>query len=138
MAAVRSKGNRTTEVALRMRLVAAGLSGWRVNADEMYGRCDFVFDRARLAIFVDGCQWHGCPRCYRAPTSNAAYWRDKLERNRRRDEDVTTVLRNSGWTVMRVWEHELRERPKAVLSRIRTYVSDITPVDGLRSRAGKS
>ena len=118
MGAVRASGNRSTETALRMRLVRAGLSGWRLNAADLIGRCDFAFDNERLAIFVDGCQWHGCPSCYRPPKSNAAYWREKLQRNRRRDRQVNRTLRGDGWTVIRIWEHQLRRNPQSAVQRV--------------------
>ncbi len=118
MAAVRSRGNRSTELALRARLARAGLRGWRVCADDLPGKPDFAFDGARLALFVDGCQWHGCRRCYRAPKSNIAYWSAKLRHNQDRDRQVTRSLRRAGWRVLRLWEHELRLRPERAVERI--------------------
>lgn len=69
-------------------------------------RADIVFPRRRLAIFVDGCFWHGCPAHATWPKANAAWWRGKIEANRRRDADTDATLREAGWTVVRVWEHE--------------------------------
>jgi DNA mismatch endonuclease (patch repair protein) len=119
MAAVRSKGNRSTEGALRARLARAGLRGWRVCPDDVEGKPDFVFHRGRLAVFVDGCQWHGCPRCYRPPRSNVAYWSAKVRGNRARDKSVTRSLRRARWKVLRVWEHELKHSPKRVIAKIK-------------------
>jgi DNA mismatch endonuclease (patch repair protein) len=99
-------------------LIRAGLKGWKICAVEIEGKPDFVFEVERLAIFVDGCQWHGCPKCYRAPATNSAYWSGKLARNRKRDKIVSGKLRRSGWNVTRFWEHEIRDRPRSVLSRI--------------------
>jgi DNA mismatch endonuclease Vsr len=80
-------------------------------------RPDFVFQEARVAVFVDGCFWHGCPRCYVRPRGNAAFWRKKLATNRARDRRVNRALRRLGWRVVRIWEHELRneERIRRIL-----------------------
>ena len=69
---------------------------------------DFVFPKLRLAIFVDGCFWHACPIHATKPKNNAAFWREKLAGNRRRDALVTRTLRRAGWRVLRLWEHSLR------------------------------
>jgi DNA mismatch endonuclease (patch repair protein) len=68
-------------------------------------KVDVVFTRARVAVFVDGCFWHGCPEHGRVPSTNPQYWPDKLARNRARDERVTAALEADGWTVVRLWEH---------------------------------
>lgn len=69
-------------------------------------RPDIVFTRSRLAIFVDGCFWHGCPDHFAAPRSNLTYWEPKIARNIERDGEVTAALLASGWRVIRIWEHE--------------------------------
>ena len=69
-------------------------------------RADLIFRRRRLAVLVDGCFWHGCPRHYSMPRKNAAWWTDKIERNQRRDKQSSRLRRRTGWTVVRVWEHE--------------------------------
>lgn len=71
-------------------------------------RPDFVFPKLKLAVFVDGCFWHGCPKHATKPKNNAAFWRKKLAGNKRRDARVTRVLRRAGWRVLRIWEHTLR------------------------------
>ncbi len=70
-------------------------------------RPDFVFSKLRLAVFVDGCFWHACPKHCRTPTGNRAYWRAKLTRNQTRDRLVTRTLHKAGWRVLRIWEHGL-------------------------------
>ncbi len=107
MARVRSHGNKSTELRLRGALVRAGVRGWKVNPGGIEGKPDFVFSREHLLVFVDGCFWHGCPRCHRPPSSNRAYWTKKVLRNRNRDLAVSDHLKRAGWHVIRVWEHEL-------------------------------
>jgi DNA mismatch endonuclease (patch repair protein) len=69
-------------------------------------RADVLFRRERVAVFVDGCFWHGCPEHGTSPRSNAEWWREKIGTNRRRDRDTDERLRDLGWTVVRCWEHE--------------------------------
>jgi DNA mismatch endonuclease, patch repair protein len=115
MSAVRSTGNRTTEQALASLLRKHGLRGWRRHLP-LPGRPDFAWPKERVAVFVDGCFWHGCPRCYRAPRHNARFWKEKVEANRRRDVRVARQLRRQGWSVLRVWE--CRVSWKAILPRL--------------------
>jgi DNA mismatch endonuclease, patch repair protein len=117
MARVRSTGNRSTEWRVRSILMRAGLRGWKLHSIQIEGRPDFAFPRQRLAIFVDGCFWHGCPKCKRTPHSNTEYWERKIERNIRRDRMTTTQLRRAGWRVIRLWEHQLN-RTEQFLKRI--------------------
>ena len=86
------------------------------------GRPDFVFPRQRLAVFVDGCFWHGCPTHATWPKQNAKFWRTKIPGNQRRDRAVSRLLRKKGWRVLRIWEHALgikhAERTMARLARV--------------------
>jgi DNA mismatch endonuclease (patch repair protein) len=93
-----------------------------LNAADLVGKPDFVFPIRRLVVFVDGCFWHGCPKCQRIPSSNVPYWDRKIERNRIRDRAVNTSLRRSGWRVLRIWEHQL-ERTGSVVARVRSLTS---------------
>jgi DNA mismatch endonuclease (patch repair protein) len=79
---------------------------------------DFVFSKPRLAIFVDGCFWHGCPKHATKPKNNRAFWRRKLAGNKRRDALVNRALRRSGWRVLRIWECDLAKRPENCVRRI--------------------
>lgn len=119
MRAIRSRGSRTTERRVRAMLVRAGLRGWMMHALKEIGSPDFIFVRRRVAVFVDGCFWHGCPRCGHVPKTNAAYWKAKIERNRRRDRLVRRLARASGYAVIRIWECKLRDQPQTCLVRIR-------------------
>ncbi|MFI5345141.1 MAG: very short patch repair endonuclease [Elusimicrobiota bacterium] len=118
MAAVKSRGGRTTERRLRAHIVASGIRGWRVNLKPLPGSPDFAFPRQKLAVFVDGCFWHGCPRCYRVPKSRVAFWTTKVASNVRRDRRQSRMLRSSGWRVIRLWEHAVLMAPGACVQRI--------------------
>jgi DNA mismatch endonuclease, patch repair protein len=107
MTSIRSKGNASTELALLRLLRNARISGWRRHLN-LPGKPDFAFPSQRLAVFIDGCFWHGCPRCYRMPEDNRPYWEAKVNSNRRRDRRRTRELRSLNWRVIRVWEHCLK------------------------------
>ena len=79
---------------------------------------DFVFKEDTLAVFIDGDFWHGNPRNFRMPTTNQAYWRQKIERNRRRDKAVNMLLRAKGWKVVRIWESHLKNAEMRVAQRL--------------------
>lgn len=116
---MRSTRRRDTpkELALRSALHHRGYR-FRVDRAPIAGmrrRADVVFPRARVAVFVDGCFWHACPVHGTSPKTNAQWWRDKLDGNWRRDRDTDETLRDAGWTVIRVWEHEA---PDAAASRV--------------------
>lgn len=118
MSKVRGHGNRSTERRLRGALIAAGVRNWEIAPDDVLGRPDFVFRKKHMAVFVDGCFWHGCPKCYRRPKSSRQYWEQKVGRNRARDRKVTSGLRHNGWSVLRFWEHELADSPSTCVRRI--------------------
>jgi DNA mismatch endonuclease (patch repair protein) len=115
MGAVRGKGNRTTEARARALFVRAGLRGWCMHPAEVEGRPDFFFAADRLAIFIDGCFWHGCSRCGHIPKTNSGFWAAKIQRNRERDQATSRVLRRQGVRVLRVWEHDVRKVAKHVV-----------------------
>lgn len=120
MSAIRSRGNKDTELKLASIFRAAGITGWR-RGQPLPGRPDFVFRRHHLAIFVDGCFWHGCPKHGRQPGSNASYWTPKLARNKARDHEVTRALRRAGWIVLRFWEHQLAQ-PSRIIASVETLL----------------
>ena len=131
MAIVRSKGNRTTELALGRILWAAGLRGYRKQWP-VDGKPDFAWPRLKVAVFVDGCFWHGCT-CKYLPRTRAKFWRDKIENNRRRDRRVARRLRRVGWTVIRVKECAVF-RPSTVTRISRAVEASRDALDGNRSR----
>lgn len=107
MAKVRQKGT-GAEVALRRELYQRGLR-YRVGFEVLKKPrrvADIVFPGLMIAIFVDGCFWHGCPEHATWPKQNSEFWRQKIEANRARDADTNERLRSIGWTVLRFWEHE--------------------------------
>ena len=116
MARIRSRGNRDTEMVLARLLREHGITGWRRHL-AVFGRPDFAFPRLRVALFVDGCFWHGCAKHCRVPAGNRAFWKKKFARNQMRDSLVTRTLRSRGWRVVRVWEHDLARRNRARLVR---------------------
>ncbi len=116
MAAIRSRGNKATELKLASILRAAGITGWRRH-QAVPGHPDFIFRRERLAVFVDGCFWHGCRWHCRMPRDNRPYWQKKISRNAARDRQTARLLRAAGWRVLRVWSHSLAN-PERVLARI--------------------
>ena len=112
MALIRSRGNKATELRMIALFRAHGITGWRRNA-RVFGRPDFVFRAERVAVFVDGCFWHGCPRHATQPATRAAFWAAKFSRNKARDREVTRTLRRAGWRVLRVWECALANKRSA-------------------------
>ncbi len=115
------------ELVLRRLLSQADLRGYRLHNAGVPGRPDVVFGPARLAVFIDGCFWHGCPRCYRAPKTHHEYWSMKVERNRARDAKVNELCEADGWRVLRVWEHDVLKRPAAVLAKIKRRLAVPAP-----------
>jgi DNA mismatch endonuclease (patch repair protein) len=113
----RGSGNLTTELRLIRLMRMENVIGWRRGV-ALVGRPDFAFRKARLAVFVDGCFWHGC-RCKRMPKLNRPFWKSKIDRNRLRDKEVNRTLRRSGWRVLRIWEHQLKNSPNAVMGRLK-------------------
>ena len=121
MAAIRSHGNKDTELKLATILRTYHITGWR-RQQPLPGKPDFVFPKQRLAVFVDGCFWHGCPKHGRKPDTNRRYWLPKLLRNKKRDQTVSRQLRAAGWRVLRIWAHRL-SNPEAVAARLISELS---------------
>lgn len=111
MSKVRAKGNKSTEGRVENGLLQAGITGWEKQPSDILGTPDFYFRDQKLAVFVDGCFWHACPICQRRiPVTREAYWRQKIETNRLRDNRIRRALRKQGIHVTRIWEHELRNK----------------------------
>ena len=116
MSQIRGRGNKDTELALAKLFRANGIAGWRRN-QPVFGKPDFIFPKLKLAVFVDGCFWHGCPKHKTKPKNNALFWERKLSSNKLRDRLVTRTLRKQGWRVLRMWEHELARKNRERLLR---------------------
>jgi len=118
-----NRGRDTTpELAVRSLLHARGLR-YRVNvplAFDRRRRADIIFTRVRLAVFIDGCYWHGCPQHFQLPKTNTSFWQAKIAGNQARDAETDAALRAGGWSVLRFWEHEHPEQ--VVDAVIRSYV----------------
>jgi len=126
MSAIKGKNNSSTERLLRMALVRAGIRGWVTHVN-LPGKPDIYFPKKRIAVFLDGCFWHGCQRCGHIPKTNSLFWSTKIKRNRQRDQRNARLLRGQGIRVVRAWEHALK-RPRGlahVLNRITQLSSDV-------------
>jgi DNA mismatch endonuclease, patch repair protein len=119
MSRIRAK-NTGPELAVRKALWALG-TRYRIHC-AIHGRPDIVFVGARLAVFIDGCFWHGCPVHAVAPKTNRDFWNEKIRKNKTRDRNVRRSLEAEGWLVLRYWEHEVRDRLGGVVSEIEMAV----------------
>lgn len=122
MSRIRGSGNRSTEIAFAVLLRRGGITGWR-RRQGLAGKPDFTFASAKLAVFIDGCFWHGCPRHCKMPVTNAEFWHTKLAVNKKRDRSVNQLLRKRGWLVVRIWECHLAENPDACLAKVELALS---------------
>ena len=133
MAKVRSTHNLSTELALKKVLKAKKIVGWRSNISSVFGKPDLIFRGRKIALFVDGCFWHGCRQCKRnlSPSSNVSFWEKKIKRNRLRDKIVSKSLILSGWNVLRIWEHDVQKPSPSWLRKLKILVqSDLPPKSG--------
>ena len=105
MRAVKSRDSKI-ELEFRRALWRHGFR-YRKNAKNYFGKPDIVLKRYKTVIFIDSCFWHGCAEHLRMPTSRQDYWVKKIERNKKRDSEVNDYYQNSGWTVLRLWEHDV-------------------------------
>ena len=117
MSRIRAKGNTSTELKMVSIMRLYGIKGWRRH-QKITGKPDFVFRQKRIAVFIDGCFWHGCSKCFIPPKSNEDYWLKKIAKNRLRDKRVTKELMDSGWNVVRFWEHSLK-RPNWIARKLK-------------------
>lgn len=132
MARIKGRGNQRTEIAYMSLMRRSGITGWRrhrliplctsqTRPVRPSVRPDFVFPALKLAVFIDGCFWHGCPRHGVQPATNERFWIDKIQGNMSRDRRVARCLRRQGWSVLRVWEHELSNDYR-VMARLRRAI----------------
>ena len=118
MGAIRSKNNRSTEQRLRMELIRNGIKGWRLHPKHVFGSPDIFFPKQRVAIFVDGCFWHGCPNCGHIPKTRRSFGKMKIERNQSRDRKTTLALKKQAIKVVRSWECQLKSSKNKLIKKI--------------------
>lgn len=123
MSAVKGRGNKTTELTLCDALAKAGISGFNLQ-EKLIGNPDLYFPLYKLAIFLDGCFWHGCPTCGHIPKTNNEYWKTKIRRNKERDVEKSQQLKGQGYIVLRFWEHELLENVDECVNIIKNVIED--------------
>jgi len=116
MSRIRGK-NTAPEIKLRKMLFAAGVRGYRIHY-ALLGKPDIVFVKKKIAIFIDGCFWHKCPVCFQEPETRKDFWMKKIQSNIDRDKKVNEQLKIDGWTVIRIWEHEIKREPYPVVQKI--------------------
>jgi DNA mismatch endonuclease (patch repair protein) len=126
MSKVRGQGNESTEMFVERILLTNRVRGWVKHPKNILGAPDFYFRRHRLALFVDGCFWHGCPICdRRTPTARSDFWGGKIAQNRRRDDRVRRKLRRQGLHTIRIWEHDVRKGKW--LKRVQAFLKKLSP-----------
>ncbi len=116
MSHIRGKGNKSTELKLISLFKELGITGWR-RGSKLKGKPDFVFPKLKVAVFADGCFWHGHKCRNTTPKTNADYWTPKIEENKARDIEVDKILKSQGWHVIRIWECELRKKNRKLLDK---------------------
>lgn len=120
MSKIKSK-NTKPEVSIRKQLWHLGYRyriHYPISGKSKVVKPDICFPQKKIAIFIDGCFWHACPTCYKEPKSNVEFWRKKIQRNRARDLEDIENLKNLGWRVLRIWEHEIKKSSEGVINMI--------------------
>ena len=120
MSRVKSKDT-SLELKFRKFLFDNGLRGYRVNY-KLPGKPDIVFTRYKLAIFLDGCFWHKCPKCFKHPASNKEFWKKKLLSNMKRDKRVNKELSMLKYKILRFWQHEVRDNPEKCYRKVCNFL----------------
>jgi len=116
MSRVRNKNTRP-ELLIRKSLSNNGIKGYRINA-KLPGKPDIVFTKKKIAIFIDGCFWHKCPKCYKLPKTNIEFWKKKINGNLIRDKKINIILSQLGFKVIRVRTHEIKKDINRCMSKI--------------------
>jgi DNA mismatch endonuclease (patch repair protein) len=121
MSRIRAK-NTGPEVKLRKFLSAAGIRGYRIHYN-LPGKPDVVFTKKKIAIFIDGCFWHKCPVCFQEPETRKEFWMKKIQSNVDRDKKVNELLKDLGWKVIRIWEHEIKKEPEKCIKKVIRFLN---------------
>lgn len=136
MSRIRSR-NTKAEVSFRQYLWAKGMRGYRLKA-KLKGKPDLYFPTAKLAVFIDGCFWHKCPRCFVKPKSKNEYWDSKIARNTERDKETYMLLREKGISVLRLWEHEVNENTEQCYQELKRIYEKNTRTNGHNLKSDKN
>ncbi|WP_321508168.1 very short patch repair endonuclease [uncultured Methanoregula sp.] len=122
MSRIRGK-NTGPEIKFRKLLWSAGIKGYRIHYS-LLGKPDIVFIKKKIVIFIDGCFWHKCPVCFKEPETRTEFWMKKIQSNIDRDKKINAQLEKDGWTVIRVWEHEIKKNSSAVIKSIKEKMEE--------------
>jgi DNA mismatch endonuclease, patch repair protein len=114
MARIRGRGNKSTEHRMAALLRAYHIAGWKLHPPDVFGCPDIYFPYLRIAIFLDGCFWHACKKCFKMPAQNRPFWEEKFHKNLRRDRLVNRTLKKDGIKVVRLWEHDIEKNTSRV------------------------
>jgi DNA mismatch endonuclease (patch repair protein) len=123
MSKIRGK-NTGPEIILRKALWANGVR-YRLNY-KIPGKPDIILVKSKIAIFVDGCFWHGCPLHSNLPRTNRKFWKEKILKNKKRDQEINKTLSGIGWLVIRIWEHEIKNNLKSSVDMVLRSIKDRT------------
>jgi DNA mismatch endonuclease (patch repair protein) len=115
--------NTKIEIKVRSVLHKKGFR-FRKNVNEIIGKPDIVLPKYNIVIFIDSCFWHCCPYHGNIPTSNKSYWIPKLRRNKERAKEVNSKLKNEGWKVIRIWEHQINSNFNKTITRIEQQIKN--------------
>lgn len=110
-------GNTTPEAIIRKALRNAGLK--HSHSSYIFGKPDIIFKKPKIAVFIDGCFWHKCPKCFVTPATRKSFWMNKIGKNIKRDKEVNQTLKKKGWRVIRFWEHHVRKNTLRSVLKIR-------------------
>ena len=124
MSKVKGRGNVTTERRFRYSLVSNGINGWVLHPKGIIGNPDIYFPDHNIAIFLDGCFWHGCLKCGHIPKTNSKFWYAKITRTKERDKDKVRNLRKQGIRVIRFWEHEIIKQPSHCVLKLQEFIME--------------
>lgn len=116
--------NTMPELAMRKLLLSEGIRGYKLNWKKALGRPDIAFPSKRIAIFINGCFWHRCPYCKPSfPKTHKAFWEQKFVKNILRDKEKVSILKQSGWKVLTIWECQIKKHPTRCVARVNKLLS---------------
>lgn len=116
------KGKNTKPERIIRKILWENGHRYRIHNDTVFGKPDISFKKSKLAIFIDGCFWHGCEKCYNEPKTNPEFWKRKIEQNRLRRKKVCTKLEEEGWQILEFWEHDIKQTPRVIVKEIESKI----------------